>query len=147
MLSILIITNTIIVIFASGFIGKTAQKFNIKTTLFAGLFLYVAGYSFLAWSELIIVLAIAIAIATVGEVLFQPIRSTYVAQLANKNSRGSYIAVSGLSMDAGQILGSLGLMVSALLSNTTMAGLFLLIGGLGILGFFWSVQDSRLKAR
>ncbi|MFD1451800.1 MFS transporter [Oceanobacillus sojae] len=147
MLSILIITNTIIVIFASGFIGKTAQKFNIKTTLFAGLFLYVAGYSFLAWSELIIVLAIAIAIATVGEVLFQPIRSTYVAQLANKNSRGSYIAVSGLSMDAGQILGSLGLMVSALLSNTTMAGLFLLIGGLGILGFFWSVQDNRLKAR
>jgi len=36
-------------------------------------------------------------------------------------------------------------MISALLSNEMMAGLFLLIGGLGILGFYWSIQDSRLK--
>lgn len=109
--------------------------------------MYVAGYSFLAWSELIIVLTIAIAVATIGEVLIHPIRSTYVAQLANKDARGSYIAVSGLSMDAGQILGSLGLMVSALLSNAIMTRLFLLIGGLGILGFFWSIQDGRVKTK
>ncbi|MCT1904853.1 MFS transporter [Oceanobacillus sojae] len=147
MLSILIITNTIIVLFASGILGKMTHKFNIKTVLFAGLFLYVAGYSFLAWSKLIIVLTIGIAVATIGEVLFQPIRSTYVAQLADKYARGSYIAVSGLSMDAGQILGSLGLMVSALLSNTLMAGLFLFIGGLGILGFFWAIRDSSLKTK
>lgn len=145
MLSILIITNTMIVILASGIVGNTAKKIKINTTLFIGLFMYVLGYSFLAWNNLIIMLTIAIAVATVGEILFQPIRSTYVAQMAKKESRGSYIAVSGLSMDAGQILGSLGLMVSALLSNTMMTGLFLLIGVLGIFGFFLTIQDSRLK--
>ncbi|WP_339184298.1 MFS transporter [Oceanobacillus sp. FSL W7-1293] len=145
MLSILIITNTMLVILASGILGNIVRKINIKSTLFLGLFMYVLGYSFLAWSHVVAVLTIAITIATIGEILFQPIRSTYVAQLANKDARGSYMAVSGLSMEAGQILGSLGLMVSAFLSNAMMAGLFLLIGGLGILGFFWSIQDSRLK--
>ncbi|WP_368901780.1 MDR family MFS transporter [Oceanobacillus oncorhynchi] len=147
MLSILIITNTMLVILASGILGNTVQKINIKSTLFLGLFMYVLGYSFLAWSNVVVVLTIAIIVATIGEILFQPIRSTYVAQLANKDARGSYMAVSGLSMEAGQILGSLGLMVSAFLSNAMMAGLFLFIGGLGILGFFWSIQDSRLKTK
>lgn len=145
MLSILIITNTMIVIFASHIIGKMTQKFNINSVLFGGLFMYVVGYSFLAWNDMVVVLIIAIAVATVGELLFQPIRSSYVAQLAKKDAIGSYIAVSGLAMDAGQILGSLGIMVSALLSNGMIAGLFLLIGGLGILGFYWSIQDSRIK--
>lgn len=147
MLSILIVTNTMIVILASGIVGNIAQKINMNTTLFVGLFMYVLGYSFLAWNNVIVLLTVAIAVATVGEILFQPIRSTYVAQLANKDARGSYIAVSGLSMDAGQILGSLGLMVSALLSNAMMTTLFLLIGGLGILGFLWTVQDYRLKTK
>ncbi|WP_121640379.1 MFS transporter [Virgibacillus sp. Bac330] len=147
MLSILIVTNTMIVILASGIVGNIAQKINMNTTLFVGLFMYVLGYSFLAWNNVIVLLTVAIAVATVGEILFQPIRSTYVAQLANKDARGSYIAVSGLSMDAGQILGSLGLMVSALLSNAMMTVLFLLIGGLGILGFLWTVQDYRLKTK
>ncbi|MEF2292199.1 MFS transporter [Virgibacillus dokdonensis] len=147
MLSILIVTNTMIVILASGIVGNIAQKINMNTTLFVGLFMYVLGYSFLAWNNVIVLLTVAIAVATVGEILFQPIRSTYVAQLANKDARGSYIAVSGLSMDAGQILGSLGLMVSALLSNAMMTALFLLVGGLGILGFLWTVQDYRLKTK
>ncbi|SHH96402.1 MDR family MFS transporter [Virgibacillus chiguensis] len=147
MLSILIVTNTMIVILASGIVGNIAQKINMNTTLFVGLFMYVLGYSFLAWNNVIVLLTVAIAVATVGEILFQPIRSTYVAQLANKDARGSYIAVSGLSMDAGQILGSLGLMVSALLSNAMMTVLFLLIGGLGIMGFLWTVQDYRLKTK
>ncbi|NWO13871.1 MULTISPECIES: MFS transporter [Virgibacillus] len=147
MLSILIVTNTMIVILASGIVGNIAQKINMNTTLFVGLFMYVLGYSFLAWNNVIVLLTVAIAVATVGEILFQPIRSTYVAQLANKDARGSYIAVSGLSMDAGQILGSLGLMISALLSNAMMTALFLLIGGLGILGFLWTVQDYRLKTK
>lgn len=147
MLSVLIITNTMIVIFASHIIGKKAQKCNINTALFIGLFMYVIGYSFLAWNDRIVVLIVAIAVATVGELLFQPIRSTYVAQLAHKDIRASYLAVSGLAMDAGQILASLGLMASAVLSNSMMAGLFLLIGGLGILGFYWSIRDSRLKTK
>ncbi|AUJ25473.1 MFS transporter [Virgibacillus dokdonensis] len=147
MLSILIVTNTMIVILASGIVGNIAQKINMNTTLFVGMFMYVLGYSFLAWNNVIVLLTVAIAVATVGEILFQPIRSTYVAQLANKDARGSYIAVSGLSMDAGQILGSLGLMVSALLSNAMMTALFLLVGGLGILGFLWTVQDYRLKTK
>jgi len=145
MLSILIITNTMIVIFGSHIIGKWAEKCNINMALFLGLLMYVVGYSFLAWNNMMVVLMIAIATATVGELLFQPIRSTFVAQLAKKESRGSYKAVSGLAMDAGQIVGSLGLMASALLSNGLMAGLFLLIGGLGIVGFYWSIQDRRLK--
>ncbi|MYL54119.1 MFS transporter [Pontibacillus yanchengensis] len=146
MLSILIIINTTIVIFASSIIGKTARKLNLKTALFMGLLMYVVGYSFLAWNNIMVVLVLAMAIATVGELLFQPIRSTYVAQLATKEARGSYKAVSGLSMDAGQVLGSIGLMVSALLSNGMMTGLFLLIGAFGMLGFYWSIQDTRLKA-
>ncbi|MYL33605.1 MFS transporter [Pontibacillus yanchengensis] len=146
MLSILIIINTTIVIFASSIIGKTARKLNLKTALFMGLLMYVVGYSFLAWNNIMVVLVLAMAIATVGELLFQPIRSTYVAQLATKEARGSYKAVSGLSMDAGQVLGSIGLMVSALLSNGMMTGLFLLISAFGMLGFYWSIQDTRLKA-
>ncbi|MFA1819372.1 MDR family MFS transporter [Virgibacillus oceani] len=145
MLSILIVTNTMIVIFASPIIGKMAQKFNIKTALHIGLFMYVVGYSFLAWTNIIAVLIVAIAVATIGELLFQPVRSTYVAQMASKDAKGSYQALSGLAMDAGQIGGSLGLVVSAILSNGMMAGLFLLIGGFGILGFYWSTQDRRLK--
>lgn len=147
MLSILIITNTMIVILASPIIGKMARKFNIKTALYIGLLLYVVGYSFLAWNNMIVVLTIAIAVATIGELLFQPIRSTYVAQMASKDGKGSYMAVNGLAMDAGQIGGSLGLVISAFLSNGMMAGLFILIGGLGILGFVWSTQDSRLKTK
>ncbi|KGP71959.1 MFS transporter [Pontibacillus yanchengensis] len=146
MLSILIIINTTIVIFASSIIGKTARKLNLTTALFMGLLMYVVGYSFLAWNNIMVVLVLAMAIATVGELLFQPIRSTYVAQLATKEARGSYKAISGLSMDAGQVLGSIGLMLSALLSNGMMTGLFLLIGAFGMLGFYWSIQDTRLKA-
>lgn len=147
MLSILIIINTMIVIFASSIIGKLAKKFNMNTALFMGLVMFVVGYSFLAWNNVMVVLMIAIAVATIGELLFQPIRSTYVAQLAKKEARGTYKAVSGLSMDAGQILGSVGLMVSAGVSNGVMAGLFLVIGSLGIVGYYWAIQDHRLKVK
>jgi len=146
MLSILIIINTMIVIFASGIIGKLAQRFNMKTALFTGILMYVLGYSFLAWNNIIVVLMVAMMVATVGELLFQPIRSTYVAQMAKKDARGSYKAMSGLSMDAGQVVGSLGLMISALLSNGMMAAVFLLLGGLGVLGFAIAIQDHRLNS-
>ncbi|WP_226584537.1 MFS transporter [Halobacillus litoralis] len=146
-LSLLILLNTIIVIFASPIIGRIAQKFHASAILFIGLLMYVWGYSFLAWNNMLFILMAAITIATVGELLFQPIRSTYVAKFAKNDARGSYKAVSGLAMDAGQIVGSLGLMLSALLSNGMMAGFFLLTGGLGILGFYWSIQDHRVRAK
>lgn len=143
MLSILIIINTMIVIFASQSIGKIAKKISLRTALFTGLFMYVIGYSFLAWNNLIVILILAMTFATIGELLFQPVRSTYVAQFAKKDSRGSYKAISGLSMDAGQVLGSLGLMISALLPNEMMGGLFLLVGGMGIVGFYYSIHHRH----
>ncbi|WP_198291584.1 hypothetical protein [Brevibacillus borstelensis] len=74
----------------------------------------------------------AILVATIGELMYVPVRQTYLAEIVRAEARSSYMAVNGLVMQGAKAFGALGISVGAVLPSSAMAALYFLIGMAGL---------------
>ena len=138
MYSILIMTNTIVVIALTYFISKYILKMNNEKALLIGLILYVIGYSGITYLNELSLLIIFMIIATFGEMIYSPIFGEQRYKEIPADKRGTYSAVNALSFHFANLLARFGIILGVFLNSVgmtiymfvlLMVGSFLLYGG------------------
>lgn len=120
--------NTIIVVFFMGFITFVFKKFSDRFVLYIGIFIYAIGYAILSLTTSPWVLFTSMAILTIGEIMYSPIRQTLLADLTPSNNRSSYMAVNQLTFQFAKMSGGLFIILGEFLSGGIIALTYVLMG-------------------
>ena len=88
-------------------LARWAERFQRRSVLALGSFLYAAGYLAMGWTRSFAGLLGAVGVATLGEVLFIPAAQVVVAWLASPERRGRYMGLWGLAESFGWSAGPL----------------------------------------
>lgn len=137
--------NTVLVVILSVFMGVLMRRFSDSRVLFIGYACYIAGYSYLAYSNQPGLLLLSMLIATVGELMYVPIKQAYLGNMAPDHARSSYMALYGMVYRGATFLGGLGVIVGGMLSSWLMASIIALSGVVGMVMFYAIL--TQLEAR
>ncbi|WP_261300900.1 MFS transporter [Paenibacillus andongensis] len=141
--------NTVLVVVLSVLMGVMMRKFSDSKVLFVGYTCYILGYSYLAYSNHPWLLLISMFIATVGELMYVPIKQAYLGNIAPDHARSSYMALFGMVYKGAMLLGGFGVMLGGLISSWMMASLIALSGFVGMIMFYSilaQLEDRKVKA-
>jgi MFS transporter, DHA1 family, multidrug resistance protein B len=104
MLSLLNIENMLIVVCFTFLINRMTNRFDKRKALLVGLVLYGIGYVTVTSANSWYVLILFNIIATMGELIYSPIREAEKANMIPSDKRGSYSAFAGLSYSGADML-------------------------------------------
>ncbi|PFA05894.1 MDR family MFS transporter [Bacillus cereus] len=121
MLSILNIQNMLLVVCLTFIVNKFTDHLSGKKALLLGLVLYGVGYVTVTSANTWYVLIIFNFIATVGELVYSPIRNAEQANMIPADKRGSYSAFAGLSDIGADLIARMTIIVGAFLVPTMMS--------------------------
>ncbi len=133
MLSILNIQNMLLVVFFTFFVNKIANRFKSRHVLLFGLFLYSIGYIVMTSADTWYVLIGFTFIATIGELIYSPVRNAEQANMIPDDKRGSYSAFSGISFSGADLIARSTIIIGAFLMPAMMSvyiGIILFAGTL-----------------
>jgi DHA1 family multidrug resistance protein B-like MFS transporter len=133
MVSLLQIENTIIIVAFAIWAAAFVRRFKPTRILYTGVLLYTVGYAITGYSNSIWILIISILGATIGELIFTPIRQAFLAEIVDDGARSSYLAVYGLLGQFAGAFGAIAVSLGAILQSGYMALLFFLMGMTGLL--------------
>ncbi|KFN04413.1 MFS transporter [Bacillus clarus] len=131
MLSILNIQNMLLVVCLTFIVNKFTDRLSGKKALLLGLVLYGIGYITVTSAKTWYVLIIFNFIATVGELVYSPVRNAEQANMIPADKRGSYSALAGLSYIGADLIARMTIIVGAFLIPTMMSvyiGIIVIIG-------------------
>lgn len=127
MLSVMTLTNTVMVILLMGVIGKITRELPLRRTLAVGLLMQGGGFAlaFLLndWAPLLA----AAVILTMGEIIGVPANQTLRADLMNPKQIGTYSGFSAAMRPIGMIIASLLVSLSPFLKNYGVALVLVLL--------------------
>jgi MFS family permease len=136
-------TNALMVVFFQVYVTRFTKQFPPLRVMVVGSFFYAMGVGSVAlahdfwgfWSSMVVM--------TVGELILMPTSSSYVANLAPANMRGRYMSIYGLTWNVAAAIAPLmgGFLNDALAPAATWYG-GMVVGLLGMAGFFWMAQKS-----
>jgi Arabinose efflux permease len=144
MISWMQIENTLIVVILALVILRITKYLSASSVLLIGLPIYSLGYAMQAFSTQWGLLAFAVLLASLGELMYVPASQSLLASLTSADSRASYMAVYSLVFQSGKLLGAAGIIIGAFLPPAAMAALFLLAGLTGM-GCYLSVCRKKLQ--
>ncbi|OFD87686.1 hypothetical protein BWGOE13_56030 [Bacillus mycoides] len=133
MLSILNIQNMLLVVCLTFIVNKCTDRLSGKKALLLGLVLYGVGYVTVTSANTWYVLIIFNFIATVGELVYSPIRNAEQANMIPADKRGSYSAFAGLAYIGADLTARMTIIIGAFLVPTMMS---VYIGIIAIMGTF-----------
>lgn len=145
MLGILNAENTFLVVAITLIIGKLTSRFKGFHVLVFGLLIYTGGYFILGFSNIPSFLMIAGFVATVGEIMFWPIRQSYLADMIPEDLRSSYMAVNSLIFRGASIIASIFITIGAFVSSYVISSMYLLIGLLSI--WLFKISINKIKTQ
>ncbi|TMU85051.1 MFS transporter [Bacillus sp. BHET2] len=134
MLSILNIQNMLLVVCFTFIINRFTDRMNKKNALLIGLLLYGIGYMTVTSANTWYVLVLFNLIATMGELIYSPIRNAEQANMIPDDKRGSYSAFSNLSFSGADLIARSTIIIGAFLIPTMMS---VYIGSIVMLGTFF----------
>ncbi|WP_088041522.1 MFS transporter [Bacillus sp. EAC] len=127
--------NTILVVVMALFATKIVKNMNDQLTLIWSCVAFVGGYAVISYSNSILLLFIAMFVATVAEVLRVPVQQNYMAHLPSEETRSSYMAVAGLTFNLAMFICSITVALSAFLSKFATSFFLTSLGVIGIIIF------------
>lgn len=133
MLSLLNIQNMLLVVCFTFIINRFTNRFKKEQVLLIGLIIYAIGYVTMTAANTWYILIAFSIIATVGELVYSPVRNAEQANMMPEDKRGSYSAFSNLSFSGADLLARSTIIIGAYLIPTMMAvymGILLMIGTL-----------------
>ncbi|MBS2968096.1 MFS transporter [Metabacillus sp. KIGAM252] len=133
LISLLTVENTLLIVLLTATVNKWLKNKSEQRLMYIGFLVFGSGYSFLAFSNNMAVLMIAVFIMTIGELIYVPTRQTIIADMVDESRRGAYMAVNGIVFQAGKIFGVLGIMVWEAVGGIGMAFLIILFALGGVL--------------
>ncbi len=134
MLSILNIQNMLLVVCFTFIINRFTDRMNKKNALLIGLILYGIGYMTVTSANTWYMLVLFNLIATMGELIYSPIRNAEQANMIPSDKRGSYSAFSNLSFSGADLIARSTIIIGAFLIPTMMS---VYIGSIVMLGSFF----------
>jgi len=135
LISLLTIENTLLVVLLVSLSAKIIRKYSEQSVMYVGFILFGLGYAFLAFSNHIVGLLIAVVILTIGEIMYIPTRQTILASIINNAKRGSYMAINGLVFQFGSLFGALGIIIGSVIGGVGMGIVYLFFA---IIAIFFS---------
>ncbi|QFF99348.1 MFS transporter [Psychrobacillus glaciei] len=141
MLSILNIENMLLVVCFTFLINKFTDRFRRQKVLLVGLIIYSVGYVTVTSANTWYILILFNLIATIGELVYSPVRNAEQANMIPADKRGSYSAFSNISFSGADLIARSTIIIGAFLIPTMMSvyigvilmfGIFLLYSGLFI---------------
>lgn len=145
MFGILQAENALFVILLALFITRLLKRFSDIGILSAGVLLGAAGYCVLGISNIPWILMLFLAVATLGELMFFPVKQAYLAQIVPATNRGTYMAVNSLSGVLARLFGSIGVTLGAYFPSAVMGGIILFMGCASVL--LYQMIHPRVEAR
>ncbi|MGK7378019.1 MDR family MFS transporter [Planococcus sp. 1R117A] len=131
MLSILNIQNMLFVVCFTFLISKITDRFKNRKVLLVGLIVYSIGYITVTSADSWYILILFNVIATLGELIYSPVRNAELANMIPADKRGSYSAFSNLSFSGADLIARSTIVIGAYLVPTMMSvyiGVILMIG-------------------
>jgi MFS family permease len=126
---LLISLNGLAIVFLELPFTSITQRFPAIPVLAVGSLLVGFGFALNAWAETLAALGVAVLIWTIGEIVYAPVASAYVADIAPDHLRGRYQGAWGLTWGLAFMVGpAIGAALYAWNGDT----FWLICGGLGV---------------
>jgi DHA1 family multidrug resistance protein B-like MFS transporter len=132
MLSLLTVENTLLIVLFTGIVTKWLRRRNNEGLMYVGFGLFGLGYAWLAFTNSVLSLVLAVLVLTVGELLYVPTRQSKLAEIVDDTRRGAYMAFNGFVFQVGKLFGAIGIVVGHAAGGAVMALLYLLFTLIGI---------------
>ncbi len=147
MLSILNIENMLLVVCFTFIINRFTDRLNKKYALLIGLIIYGIGYATVTSANTWYILILFNLFATIGELIYSPIRNAEQANMIPSDKRGSYSAFSNLSFSGADLIARTSIIIGAFLLPMMMSvyiGFIVMIGTIliytGLFAQNWKVN-------
>ncbi|SDK48310.1 MDR family MFS transporter [Sediminibacillus albus] len=132
LLSLLTVVNTIIIVLFTAFVSKLIKNRREQPIMYAGFILFGLGYAFMAFSNHIGGLFIAVVVLSIGELMYVPTRQSILADIVDDTKRGAYMAFNGFVFQVGKMIGALGIIIGEAVGGVYMAMLYVVFVLFGI---------------
>lgn len=148
MLSILNIENMLLVVCFTFLINRYTDRFSKKKVLLSGLIIYSIGYITITSANTWYILILFNFVATIGELIYSPVRNAEQANMIPADKRGSYSAFSNFSFSGAELIARSTIILGAFLIPTMMSvyiGILLMIGIFLVYTGFFINRANHLK--
>lgn len=145
MLGFLKTENTIIVALAAGLIIQLTKSLRDSISFQTGALIFTVGYAVTSLSTSPWILFIAMLVATIGELMYVPIKQAYLGNLAPDDARSSYMAINGLTQYCSMIIGAIFITLGAFLNFRMISFIILIMGLTGMFCFQRVIRDTDVK--
>lgn len=145
LLSLLTVENTIIIVLLTSLTAKWIRNKSEQPIMYIGFVLFGLGYAFLSFSNDILGLFVAVAVLSIGELLYVPTRQSILADIVDDSRRGAYMAFNGFVFQIGKMFGALGIIVGETVGQIGMGFLCILFAFLGIIFSWGGIQKKEAK--
>ncbi|MBM6617833.1 MDR family MFS transporter [Bacillus suaedaesalsae] len=147
MLSLLNIQNMLLVVCFTFFIHKLTDRLSMRRAILIGLTLYGIGYVTVTSANTWYLLVGFNLIATIGELIYSPIRESEQANMIPHDKRGSYSAFSNVSYSGADLIARSTIIIGAFFAPMMMSvyiGIIIMTGMLLIYsGLFLRNRHSK----
>ncbi|WP_270996808.1 MDR family MFS transporter [Listeria seeligeri] len=142
--SVLTAVNTLFIVLFTVPIARWVTKRAQQPIMYVGFSLFAIGFAVCAFANSLIVLLIATAVLSIGELLYVPTRQTILATIVDDNKRGAYMAFNGIIFQIGKMIGSVSLVFAPFIGKYGM-GIFTIALGIVTIGFSAVALKSGLE--
>ncbi|HDX9634245.1 MDR family MFS transporter [Bacillus cereus group sp. MYBK108-2] len=143
-LSLLTVENTLLIVLLTTITAKIIKNKSEIPIMYTGFILFGLGYGLLAFSNNLYVLITAVAVLSVGELMYVPTRQSILAELVDDSRRGAYMAFNGFVIQIGKIFGVLGIMLGEIINNIGMGIMYV---GFAVAGIVLSQAAISRKSK
>ncbi|WP_271000193.1 MDR family MFS transporter [Listeria seeligeri] len=142
--SVLTAVNTLFIVLFTVPIARWVTKRAQQPIMYVGFSLFAIGFAVCAFANSLIVLLIATAVLSIGELLYVPTCQTILATIVDDNKRGAYMAFNGIIFQIGKMIGSVSLVFAPFIGKYGM-GIFTIALGIVAIGFSAVALKSGLE--
>ncbi|MBF2374199.1 MFS transporter [Listeria seeligeri] len=142
--SVLTAVNTLFIVLFTVPIARWVTKRAQQPIMYVGFSLFAIGFAVCAFANSLIILLIATAVLSIGELLYVPTRQTILATIVDDNKRGAYMAFNGIIFQIGKMIGSVSLVFAPFIGKYGM-GIFTIALGIVAIGFSAVALKSGLE--
>jgi DHA1 family multidrug resistance protein B-like MFS transporter len=135
MLGILRTENTVLVVLLAVIVSKLINRYKDKNVLYAGLITYSIGYLVISYSNSVWLLLFVMLLATIGELMYVPVKQAYMAEIPPEDSRSAYMAVSGMIFNGAMVIAASSITLGHYFSPLAMSSLFAVCAIIGFMLF------------
>ncbi|WP_289650496.1 MFS transporter [Macrococcus bovicus] len=143
MFSVINIINTLTVVSCTFLVAKIVARNSLKKIMIVGLSIYGVGYTILVSANVWWLIVAAILLATIGELIYAPIKNAEELDLIPADKRGAYGAFSNLGFNGADLLSKGGIILGAYLNPLAMSAVMAVIVLLGAFFMLYSLFDYR----